>query len=153
MEQSFGASKPAFDDRFERDHYTVRLRRHFPSTKKAINEAVREVLAVAGRCGCDSEKHADLEIAVREALANAVIHGNGFADEKRIFVRCYGKPDGSLLILVRDEGPGFDPDGVPDPRDEDRMHLNHGRGLLLMRELADHVEYRRDGREVLIYKK
>jgi len=53
---------------------------------------------------------------------------------------------------VRDQGPGFDPARVPDPRHPDRRHLHHGRGLLLMRELMDRVEYRRGGREVLLFK-
>ena len=48
----------------------------------------------------------DLEIALREALANAIIHGNDLEDGKRIFLRCYGAPGSDLLILVRDEGPG-----------------------------------------------
>ena len=58
----------------------------------------------------------------------------------------------SIVGRSLDEGKGFDPNGVPDPRNDDRMHLSHGRGLLLMRELMDYVEYRRSGREVLIYK-
>ena len=57
-----------------------------------------------------------------------------------------------MLILVRDQGNGFDPNKVPDPRDADRMHLHHGRGLFLMRALMDYVEFRRGGCEVLLYK-
>ena len=130
----------------------MRLRRHFPSTRQGLNQAVESVIGLARRCGCAGEYEADLEIAVREALANAMIHGNAFQDSKRIFLRCYGAPTDSLLILVRDEGNGFDPDEVPDPRTADRIHLQHGRGLLLMRTLMDYVEFRRQGREVLIYK-
>lgn len=130
----------------------MRLRAFLPSTKHALNEAVQSVLSVARRCGCVRDSQADLEIALREALANAIIHGNESKRAKRIFLRCYGSPQGDLLVLVRDEGRGFDPEKVPDPRDDDRKHLHHGRGLLLMRELTDYVEYRKSGREVLIYK-
>jgi serine/threonine-protein kinase RsbW len=56
-----------------------------------------------------------------------------------------------MLIFVRDEGSGFDPEKVPDPRQADRLHLDSGRGLLLMRELMDYIEYRKGGREVLLY--
>jgi serine/threonine-protein kinase RsbW len=136
----------------DRDRLSVRLRRFLPSTKTALNRAVRDVLDLAERCGCVRDNQADLEIALREALANAVIHGNAFDNGKRIFLRCYGRPGNDMLILVRDEGRGFDPEGVPDPRQGHRKHLSHGRGLLLMRELMDYVEYRRSGREVLIYK-
>ena len=51
------------------------------------------------------------------------------------------------------EGKGFDPDKVPDPRSADRVHLTHGRGLLLMRELMDRLEYRRGGSEVVLFQK
>jgi len=135
-----------------RREFAVRQRWRVPSTKEALNETVTKILLLADRCGCATEFRADIEISLREAMANAVIHGNRYSDDKDIFVRCYGVPGAALLVLVRDEGRGFNPAGVPDPRDPDRMHLNHGRGLLLMRELMDHVEYRKEGREVVLFK-
>jgi len=107
---------------------------------------------MARHSGCEGDARADLEIALREALANAMIHGNALDRAKRVFLRCYAGPGPAVMIVVRDEGPGFDPRGVPDPRDADRLHLRNGRGLLLMRELMDHVEYRKGGREVLLWK-
>jgi serine/threonine-protein kinase RsbW len=136
----------------ERSEFTHRLRTLLPSTKTALNEGVERVLEVARSCGCLNDGAVDLEIALREALANAIIHGNAYRAGTRIFVRCYAGPRTGILILIRDEGIGFDPKQVPDPRDEDRMHLHHGRGLFLMRELMDHVEYRKGGSEVLLYK-
>ncbi|MDH3626967.1 MAG: ATP-binding protein [Acidobacteriota bacterium] len=135
-----------------RREFAIRVRRHFPSTKTSLNEGVNTIIGVARKCGCTEDQETDLEIALREALANAMIHGNAFEKDKTIFVRAYGSDLKKLLILVRDEGEGFDPTDVPDPRNEDRMHLHHGRGLFLMRELMDIVEFRRNGREVLIYK-
>jgi serine/threonine-protein kinase RsbW len=128
------------------------MRWFLPSTKQALNQAVNRVLKVARKCGCVRDQQADLEIALREALANAIIHGNAYRDDKKIYLRCYAAPGSEIVVLVRDEGDGFEPETVPDPRDDGRMHLSHGRGLLLMRELMDYVEYRRSGREVLIYK-
>jgi serine/threonine-protein kinase RsbW len=107
---------------------------------------------MACTCGCDADRQADLEIALREALANAMVHGNERRARKRVFLRCYGDPTGGILIAVRDEGPGFDPGSVPDPREADRKQLEHGRGLFLMRSLMDHVEYRKAGREVVLFK-
>lgn len=95
----------------------------------------------------------EVEIALREALANAVFHGNGGSEEKRVFLRAYGAPKWGLLIAVRDEGPGFEPEEVPDPREGNRLELTHGRGVFLMRELMDEVDYRKAGREVVLYKK
>jgi serine/threonine-protein kinase RsbW len=137
---------------FDHRAYTVRLRAKLPSTRQALNGAVDRVMQIAGRCKCRGRHRTDLEIALREALANAITHGNALLDGKRIYLRCYGRPRSGMLIIVRDEGAGFDPRGVPDPRDADRRHLEHGRGLLLMRELMDYVEYRRGGREVVLYK-
>ncbi len=137
---------------FCRSEYPVRLRASLPSTRPALGRAVRAVMSVARKVDGLARSRADLEIAVREALANAIIHGNGLLRAKRVFLRCYGGPRSGLLVLVRDQGPGFDPSGVPDPRHPERIELHHGRGLLLMRELMDHVEYRRGGREVLLRK-
>ncbi|NIM63585.1 MAG: hypothetical protein GTO30_18655 [Acidobacteria bacterium] len=136
----------------DRSTYAIRRRASFPSTRESINDAIETILAVARRCGCSSENEADLEIALREALANAVIHGNEEDESKSVFVRCYGGDD-QTLILVRDEGAGFEPAEIPDPRGSDRVELDHGRGLFLMRALMDEVEFRRDGREVLLFKR
>jgi len=129
----------------------LRLRTSLPSTKPALNRAVRAVMRLARESGVMSDERADLEIALREALANAMIHGNSLERAKRVFLRCYAGPGPAILIVVRDEGPGFDPAAIPDPREADRLHLRNGRGLLLMRELMDHVEYRKGGREVLLW--
>jgi len=137
----------------DRSAYSIRRRASFPGKRQSITAAVEVVLEVARRCGCSSDHEVDLEIALREALSNAVIHGNEEDESKSIFVRCYGGAGKMLLILVRDEGVGFEPSNVPDPRSTDRLQLDHGRGLFLMRELMDHVEYRRRGSEVLLFKR
>ena len=144
-----GRSEPL---RFRRSEFPMRVRASLPSTRPALGRAVRAVMAIARKVEGLGKNRTDLEIAVREALANAILHGNGGHKTKRVFVRCYGGPRSGLLVLVRDQGPGFDPSHVPDPRHPERRHLHHGRGLLLMRELMDRVEYRRGGREVLLFK-
>lgn len=136
----------------DRSAYEIRRRVLYPSTRETINEAVELILEVARQCGCGTDQEADLEIALREALANAVIHGNDEDERKNVFVRCYGA-DAMTLVLVRDEGRGFEPSSIPDPRKTDRLQLDHGRGLFLMRALMDQVEYRRAGREVLLFKR
>lgn len=129
-----------------------RFRLTLEPSHAALNRAVRRVLELASSCGCARDGRADLEIATREALANAMIHGNLRQAGSRIHMRCYGEPDRGVLIAIRDEGHGFDPEGVPDPRRSERLHLHHGRGLLLMRELMDRVEHRKGGREVWMFK-
>ncbi len=109
-------------------------------------------MKIARTAGFPPSDAADVEIALREAFANAIFHGNGNRPEKKVRLRCYGAPGKGLLLAIRDEGPGFDPATVPDPRSEERLHLPHGRGIFLMHELMDLAEYRRGGREVVLYK-
>jgi serine/threonine-protein kinase RsbW len=135
----------------ERHDLPFRLRLWIPSTRQSIQRAVEKVCRLADRCGCSEDRQADLEIALHEALANAISHGNALRPGRKVFLRCYGGPRAGILIAVRDQGAGFDPDNVPDPRSADRMHLDHGRGLLLMRELTDRVEFRRGGCEVVLF--
>lgn len=137
----------------DRRRFSIRLRMWLPSHRESIAAAVEPVMTIARQCGCPDDQEADLEIALREALANAVVHGNASDSEKWLHVRCYGRPKRAMIVAVRDEGPGFDPDEVPDPREGDRRLLSHGRGLFLMRELLDHLAYRKGGREVILYKR
>jgi anti-sigma regulatory factor (Ser/Thr protein kinase) len=137
----------------DRRTLAFRFRRSLKSTTPGINRTVRDILKHARVTGCLADHQAELEIALREALANAVFHGNRSDADKKVLVRAYCDPSKGLVIAVRDEGPGFDPAKVPDPRQEDRLHLTHGRGIFLMRELMDHIEHRKGGREVVLYKK
>jgi serine/threonine-protein kinase RsbW len=137
----------------DRRTLAFRYRRRLQSTTPGINRAVRDILRHARITGCLADHQAELEIALREALANAVLHGNRSDAAKKVLVRAYCDPKKGFVIAVRDEGRGFDPAKVPDPRREDRIQLTHGRGIFLMRELMDHIEHRKGGREIVLYKK
>lgn len=137
---------------FRRHRYAYRLRHRLRNSTESLNEAVQRVHLLAERCGGSEEELADLDIALREALANAMFHGNASADDKSVSFRCYAAPGEGLLIVVEDQGVGFDPEQVPDPRESAGQGLSHGRGLLLMRELLDHIEYRKNGTTVVLYK-
>jgi serine/threonine-protein kinase RsbW len=137
----------------DRRTLAFRYRRELQSTTPGINRAVKDILRHARVTGCLADHQAELEIALREALANAVFHGNRSDAAKKVLVRAYCDPKKGFVIAVRDEGRGFDPAQVPDPRREDRIQLTHGRGIFLMRELMDHIEHRKGGREIVLYKK
>jgi serine/threonine-protein kinase RsbW len=137
----------------DRRKLVLRYRRRLASTREAINGAVHEVIRQLRSCCDDHEDMADIEISLREALANAILHGNRRDPSRTVLLRVYGGPGQALLIAVRDEGEGFDPSDVPDPREAERLHLDHGRGIFLMRELMDHVEHRRGGKEVVLVKR
>ena len=96
------------------------------------------------RCRIDG-REAAFQISVREALANAVSHGNRHDASKKVYVQYTCEPDGSLSIVIRDEGDGFNPNDVPIPKN---MGEDSRRGIHLMTSCMDEVQFRRNGTEV-----
>jgi anti-sigma regulatory factor (Ser/Thr protein kinase) len=94
----------------------------------------------------------DIEIAVREALANAIIHGNRQDPQKSVHVSLIFRMDGEVSLTIRDEGYGFDTFAVADPTARDKPMLKHGRGIHMMRALMDEVKFDRDGTVVRMRK-
>jgi serine/threonine-protein kinase RsbW len=95
----------------------------------------------------------EIEMALREALANAVIHGNREDPFKRVFVECRCYMDGEVAITVRDEGQGFESSTVPDPTTPENRLFTQGRGIYLMKTLMDEVSFEKGGSVVYIRKK
>ena len=100
----------------------------------------------------EDENELDIEIAVREAISNAVVHGNHENPQKRVDVNCRCTIDGEVLITVCDEGQGFDGRTLPDPTDKANLLLTHGRGLRFMQALMDEVVFEDNGRIVRMRK-
>lgn len=118
-----------------------RLVLEFPSDVRAIEQAVEQVLR---RCTCGAT-HArkvrlNFRIGLTEAIANAVLYGNGDDPSKsvRIEVCVAGS---TITARVTDQGSGFNPGAIPDPTTPENLTRPGGRGLFLMRELLDEVHY------------
>lgn len=92
-----------------------------------------------------------VQLAVEEALVNAIKHGNGFSAEKKVQFHC-GLSDDLVRIVIVDEGPGFDPDRLPDCTDPDRLETPNGRGVMLMRAFMSRVEFNQRGNQVVLEK-
>jgi serine/threonine-protein kinase RsbW len=105
------------------------------------------------KVGTAKESEEGIEVAIYEALANAMIHGNHENQEKRVHVACRCSMDGEVLISVRDEGEGFESRVVPDPTEAQRLLLTHGRGLHLMKALMDEVSFEENGTVVRMRKR
>jgi anti-anti-sigma factor len=106
-----------------------------------VDEAVR---ALARELGFDEATASHVELAIHEAVVNAVVHGNRGRRELPVEVSLGSDgPDGgvALVATVRDHGGGFDPASLPDPLDARRRLASSGRGILLMRALMDTVEH------------
>lgn len=95
---------------------------------------------------CHSEQIAEetsywVGMAVREALANAIKHGNKLNPEKRVFVEVRLDPQQVLEVVVEDEGDGFNPEAVADPTDPSNILRSSGRGVFYMRQFMDEVHF------------
>ena len=110
----------------------------------AISPFVDRLMVLLRKCGCVSQGESDVEIALREALANAIIHGNHENPRKQIYVRCRCKPD-EVSIAVKDEGRGFDVNKIADPTTPGNTESVHGRGIYVMRALMDEVHFEEGG--------
>jgi serine/threonine-protein kinase RsbW len=107
-------------------------------------------LIAASRCVHGKEEF--VELALREALSNAMLHGNRLDSRKLVHVRCCCDGSKGVLIVVRDQGHGFDPTQVPDPLALENLAAEHGRGIHLMKLAMDEVSFERQGTEVRIRK-
>ncbi|MFQ5491283.1 MAG: ATP-binding protein [Phycisphaerae bacterium] len=136
------------DPQLEASMTTLTLRSSLHDAKKPERAILREVRD----CGyCEDDTFA-IKLALEEAIINAVKHGNRNDESKQITVRFCVTPE-MAVILVRDEGDGFEPCAVPDPTSPERISLPHGRGIMLMRAYLTDVWYRAGGREVCLVKK
>jgi serine/threonine-protein kinase RsbW len=85
-----------------------------------------------------------IHLSLEEAFINAVKHGNKMEPSKAIKVDYSIEPD-KIEICMTDEGEGFDPEVIPDPRYGDNLYKPAGRGMLLMRSFMDVLEYSKKG--------
>lgn len=92
-----------------------------------------------------SDKEFEIEMALREALANAVVHGCKGDPTKKVECSVTGDKDTGMMIVVRDPGAGFDPSTIPVPTEDANLHSDHGRGILLINQLMDEVTHEQNG--------
>ena len=98
--------------------------------------------AVAREVGLDDDSIHWVGVALRESVINAIKHGNRNVTEKHVFVEFEARPLG-LMIRVRDEGEGFDPETVADPLSPENLLKSSGRGIFLIRSFMDDVRLHR----------
>lgn len=93
--------------------------------------------------------YGNIMLTLSEAVSNAIIHGNKENPEKEIKVSAWLN-GGSIKISVKDEGEGFDPDALPDPLKAENLLKEGGRGVFLMGQYADNVEYSEQGNKLTL---
>jgi len=124
-----------------------------PSEVAAISPFVDKLMFLIKKCRCAPGNETDIEIALREALENAVIHGNHQDPRKHVFVSWRCQAGVEVSIIVRDEGQGFDSNALPDPTAPGAIESSHGRGIYLMKALMDEVHFEDGGAVVHMRKK
>jgi serine/threonine-protein kinase RsbW len=107
----------------------VELRQSLPSQVALISAFVDQLMRFIANCRNQEDSVLEIEIALREALANAIVHGNQEDPHKQIHVACRCATDGEVSITVGDEGQGFDSNAVPDPTTPENLLAKHGRGI------------------------
>jgi serine/threonine-protein kinase RsbW len=120
---------------------TTELR--FASRIEAVDQAATAVSEILSNAGVSEDVAFGIDMAVREALTNAVVHGNKLDETKFIEVSLKTAP-GSFEITVHDQGTGFNPNDIPDPTDEENILKTSGRGIFFMRNFMDEVEWSAD---------
>jgi serine/threonine-protein kinase RsbW len=97
--------------------------------------------SIAGQLGFDPDSSHWMSVAVRESVTNGIRHGNKLDPTKRVVIRFeFEGPD--FVILVEDEGRGFNPASIPDPLSEENLLRANGRGIFFMKSFMDEVDYR-----------
>ena len=113
-----------------------------PSRIESVAEAASDAAKFISRLGLGEEIAFGVDMAVREAVTNAVLHGNKQVLEKTVEVTLSNSTS-ALEITVRDHGTGFDPGSVPDPTVPQNLMKTSGRGILFMNTFMDEIQWLR----------
>ena len=121
----------------------------FTSVPENINIVESFVEQLKSEIGMSEEMEANVLVSLSEAVNNAIYHGNKLDPAKKVRMKV-SKEENALTFSVEDEGPGFNSDTVKDPTAPENLDKPTGRGVFLMRNLADKVEFADGGRKVVI---
>ncbi|MBL0045936.1 MAG: ATP-binding protein [Flavobacteriales bacterium] len=125
--------------------FTERI--EFPAKAENIALAEKLIDDACQKHGVHESHYGNILIALTEAVNNAIHHGNRLDPAKSVSLGYQEKGD-KIVFVVSDEGPGFDFEHLPDPTDPQNIEKPHGRGVFLMRALADSVEFSDNGSTV-----
>jgi serine/threonine-protein kinase RsbW len=132
--------------------FTELLNLSLPANSDSIATITAAISEILERLDIPEQKRFEIDLAVQEALANAVVHGCNGDPSKTITCKLNGDQKGRIVISVTDPGPGFRPEVVPDPKRAEGLYGDHGRGVYLIRQLMDEVKFERGGAEIKMWK-
>lgn len=128
---------------FNLDQLKLKFEVIVPSDVQQIDDVVAKIIVLINATACH-EGLERIDLALHEALANAIIHGNRNSPEKAVRVCVAVQKDCGILIVVKDLGTGFDPATLPNPVIGQNLLGPHGRGVYLIHQLMDDVTFHFD---------
>ncbi|SRR5258708_27203600 len=146
-----GEHSPEHD--FDPDQLSLRVRVTLAADRTAVEPVVAQVMETVRQMKFIDGKEDAIELALQEALANAVVHGAKEDPTKIVECLVAGDEQRGLLIIVRDPGPGFNPESIPSCTQGENVYSNHGRGIFLINQLMDEVKFHKNGTEIHMVKR
>ncbi|GIV26851.1 MAG: anti-sigma factor [Bacteroidia bacterium] len=120
-----------------------------PSTIEGIAEVEKIVQEICEKFDIPEDLFGNILIALTEAVNNAIYHGNKSAPNKKVTIEFYHNQN-QLSFTITDEGNGFDYQNLPDPTLPENITKIGGRGIFIIHQLADHVQFKNNGRTIEI---
>jgi len=142
---------PEYD--FDPEKLDLRVRVTLSADRKSVDPVVAQVMESVRAMKCVDGKEDAIELALQEALANAVVHGAKEDPSKTVECLVACDEQRGVLIIVRDPGEGFDPGAIPSCTMGENLYSSHGRGIFLINQLMDEVKFRKNGTEIHMVKR
>ena len=130
---------------FDGKRLIMRLSLTLRAEFKEIPPVVERVMGVVQSMQCSEGKEGEIKVSLSEALANAVEHGCGQDPDQEIELCVACDETRGMLLVVRDPGEGFDPESLRNPTVGQNIYEDRGRGIYLINQLMDEVEYEDGG--------
>ena len=146
-------SQARFSQKNSRSSSVLEIDFWMPSEVQAISPLVERLLVLLEGSQCARGEEFNVEMALREALGNAVVHGNHEHPRAKVHIRCRCWPCKEISIVVTDQGKGFDVGKTGDNGLALDLISEHGRGIRLMKAYMDDVHFERGGSEVHMRKR
>lgn len=138
---------------FDPEKLKLRVRVTLAARRESVDPVVAQVMDSVRQTNCVNGKADAIELALQEALANAVVHGAKEDPTKIVECLVACDEERGVLIIVRDPGVGFDPKGIPTCTVGENLYSNHGRGIFLINQLMDEVKFHKNGTEIHMVKR
>jgi serine/threonine-protein kinase RsbW len=138
---------------FDPAKLSLRVRVALAANRDSVSPVVEQVMESIRQMKCADGKEDAIELALQEALANAVVHGAKEDPSKVVECLVACDEERGILIIVRDPGEGFDPSAIPACTLGENLYSIHGRGIFLINQLMDEVRFHKNGTEIHMMKR